>query len=54
MATIPAELDRIRTAVKESNQIYEILEEFEYVLQGEDVKKRFTIMITPNSILEEI
>lgn len=38
----------------ESNQIYDILEEFKYYLPADDLKKRYLIMITPQAILDEI
>jgi dynein heavy chain len=51
---VPLELEKITAQIRDSNKIYEILEEFRYYLPLEDIKKRYLIMITPQTILEEI
>lgn len=54
IAMVPMELEKINKEIIESNQIYDILEEFRYFLPADDLKKRYLIMITPHAILDEI
>jgi len=51
---IPSELEKIRKEIDESNKIYTILEDFRYLLGPDDLRRRFTVMIKPKSIMDEI
>ena len=51
---IPSELEKIRKEIDESNKIYAILEDFKYLLGPDDLRRRFTVMIKPKSIMDEI
>ena len=51
---IPSELEKIRKEIEESNKIYTILEDFRYLLGPVDLRRRFTVMIKPKSIMDEI
>jgi hypothetical protein len=52
MAAIPAELEKVRKEIEESNRVYEMLEEFRFLLGPDDLRKRFTVMVKPKAILE--
>jgi len=54
MNMIPSELEKIRKEIEESNKIYTILEDFRYLLGPDDLRRRFTVMIKPKSIMDEI
>jgi len=51
MSAIPSDLEKIRKEIEESNKIYEMLEEFRFLLGPDDLRRRFTVMVKPKSIL---
>lgn len=52
MNSLPAELEKIKKDIEESNKIYELLEDFRYLLGPDDLRKRFTVMVKPKGIME--
>lgn len=54
MAGIPSELEKIKKEIEESNKIYIILEEFRFLLGPDDLRRRFTVMIKPKNIIDEV
>lgn len=54
MAAIPSELEKVKKEIEESNKIYDMLEEFRFLLGPDDLRKRFTVMVKPKSILDEV
>ena len=54
MNSLPAELEKIKKDIEESNKIYELLEDFRYLLGPDDLRKRFTVMVKPKGIMEEV
>lgn len=54
MAALPGELEKVRKEIEESNKIYEMLEDFRFLLGPDDLRKRFTVMVKPKAILEEV
>lgn len=51
---VSMELDKVRKQIEESNKIYEILEEFKYNLQPNEIKERYFVMMAPKSILDDV
>ena len=54
MNSLPAELEKIKKDIEESNKIYELLEDFRYLLGPDDLRKRFTVMVKPKGIMEQV
>lgn len=44
----------MKKEIEESNRIYDMLEEFRFLLGPDDLRKRFTVMVKPKSILDEV
>ena len=54
MALIPSQLEKVRKDIEESNKIYGILEEFRYLLGPDDLRRRFTVMVKPKNVMDEV
>ena len=54
MVQVEQELSQIETSIEECSKVYDILEDFGYILSSEDINKRWVVFKGPKDIIDTI